>query len=73
MRFLKHTIILLLFFIILLPSLALAEYWASKQSNKFHYPSCTHAKKIKPENKVIFETKETALKAGYSPCKVCKP
>lgn len=60
--------------VILLPcTTALAEYWGSKKSDKFHYPSCTRAQKIKPENLVVFQSKEEAAKAGYIPCKVCKP
>jgi methylphosphotriester-DNA--protein-cysteine methyltransferase len=27
--------------------------------------------KIKPEDKVIFATKEEALRAGYTPCRIC--
>lgn len=63
----------LLFLLILLSNTALAEYWGSKKSDKFHYPSCNWAQKIKPENKIIFTTREEALKAGYVPCKVCQP
>lgn len=49
------------------------EYWGSKNSNKFHYPYCTWAKKIKPSNLVIFKSRQEALNSGYVPCKVCKP
>lgn len=64
---------LAIFLIFLLSNTALAEYWASKQSDKFHYPLCKWAQIIKPENRIIFKTKEEALKTGYIPCKVCKP
>lgn len=69
----KRLFLTLFLLIILLPNTVLAEYWGSKKSDKFHYPSCQWAMKIKPENKIVFKTKEDALKAGYIPCKVCKP
>jgi hypothetical protein len=50
-----------------------AEYWASKNSNKYHLPTCKSAQKIKPSNLVKFDTPEAAIKAGYTPCKICKP
>lgn len=37
----------------------------SKNSNKYHLPSCQWAKRIKPENRVCFSTKEEAEKRGY--------
>lgn len=39
----------------------------SKNSNKYHLPSCTVAKRIKPENRVCFASKEEAEKKGYLP------
>ena len=45
----------------------------SKDSNKYHLPTCGIAKNIKPENKVEFKSPADAVKAGYSPCGVCKP
>ena len=50
-----------------------AEFWASQNSNKYHYPSCKWAQKINPKNLVKFNSPEQAIKAGYVPCKVCKP
>lgn len=49
------------------------EYWASAKSNKFHCPYCQWAKKISPANLIVFKSRDEALKAGYVPCKVCKP
>jgi len=61
-------------FLILFASYALsAEFWASKNSNKYHYPSCKWAQKINPKNLIKFNSPEQAIKAGYVPCKVCKP
>jgi hypothetical protein len=45
----------------------------SKNSDVYHYPSCSEAKKIKPENLVTFPTIADACAAGYRPCKVCDP
>jgi hypothetical protein len=50
-----------------------AEYWASKQSNKYHYPTCIWAMRILPENLIKFPSPEAAIRAGYIPCKVCRP
>jgi len=67
--------ILLLTFILLvcIPVAAFAEFWASKKSYKYHYPACKWAQKIKPANLVKFNTAQEAIRAGYVPCKVCKP
>ena len=48
-------------------------YWASSNSNKFHYPSCEWAQKISGKNKVVFHSREEAINAGYVPCQVCGP
>ncbi len=45
----------------------------SKDSDKYHLPTCGIAKNIKPENKVEFKSPADAVKAGYTPCGVCKP
>lgn len=37
----------------------------SRNSNKYHLVSCAVAKRIKPENKVCFASKEDAEKKGY--------
>jgi hypothetical protein len=49
------------------------QYVGSINSDKYHYPSCRWAKKIKPENEIWFKDKEDARAHGYVPCKVCKP
>lgn len=49
------------------------QFWASKESNKYHYPSCKWAQKVNPSNLIKFNNPEEALKAGYVPCKVCNP
>jgi hypothetical protein len=44
----------------------------SKNSDKYHNPSCTWAGRISGKNLVTFASKEEAERAGYVPCKVCK-
>ena len=48
-------------------------YVGSSGSDKYHYPSCTSAKKIKETNQVWFSDVAEAKSVGYVPCKVCKP
>lgn len=63
----------LLLSLVFVTVLLAGEFVGSKKSNKYHYPSCRWAQKIKPENLVKFTSPEEATKAGYIPCKVCKP
>jgi methylphosphotriester-DNA--protein-cysteine methyltransferase len=72
-RILISIILLGAFFIVYLSNAADLKYVGSAKSNKYHYPWCEWALKIKPENLVKFESAKEALAAGYVPCKVCKP
>jgi hypothetical protein len=45
----------------------------SRNSTIYHRSDCTHAARIKPENRVIYESVEKAKAAGRTPCKACKP
>ena len=45
----------------------------SINSNVYHYPWCSDAKKILPKNLITFATVADACAAGYRPCKVCDP
>jgi len=45
----------------------------SIKSDKYHYPSCSAAKRIKPENEIWFSSSEDARSHGYVPCKICNP
>lgn len=49
------------------------KYVASAKSDKFHYPSCASAKRIKSYNKITFSSRSKAINAGYSPCAKCHP
>ena len=66
------TIVFLLVFVF--SSLALGVgYVGTKNSNKYHYPTCKLVQKSRTDNLVKFSSPEEARKAGYAPCKVCKP
>lgn len=54
----------------LLPS-ASGQYVASRNSTKYHFPWCAGAQRIKEENKIWFDSKEEATRAGYSPAANC--
>ncbi len=43
----------------------------SKNSNIYHLPTCSYAKRIKPENIVCFKSAEDAVSKGYQPDKSC--
>jgi competence protein ComEC len=49
------------------------KYAASKKSEVFHYTTCFYVSKIKPENLILFKTREEAIASGRRPCKKCKP
>jgi hypothetical protein len=48
------------------------KYVASKKGTKYHLPWCPGAKQIKEENKLWFDSKEDAEKAGYTKATNCK-
>lgn len=45
---------------------------ASKNGTKYHFPWCSGAKNISEANKIFFDSKEEAEKAGYSKASNCK-
>ncbi len=49
------------------------KFIGSTKSNKFHYPTCSWAKKIKSYNELYFLDREDAINQGYLPCGTCKP
>ncbi len=46
-------------------------YVASKNGTKYHLPWCPGASQMNEENKIRFETVETAVAAGYTPAANC--
>ena len=73
MRRKTFIIIICLIMFVFVGSSISTEFWGSKNSNKYHYPTCKWAQKIKPQNLIKFNSPEAAIKAGYVPCKVCNP
>ena len=73
MRRAIKTLLIIVSLAVLIAQSQAAEFWGSKNSNKYHYPDCRWAQKIKPENLIKFKSPEEAQKAGYIPCKVCRP
>ena len=49
------------------------KYAASKNSDVFHYLSCSYVSSIKSDNLILFKTREEAIASGRRPCKKCKP
>jgi hypothetical protein len=49
------------------------KYAASKDKEVFHYITCSYVSKIKPENLILFKTREEAIASGRRPCKKCSP
>lgn len=73
MRKRRLTALILFFLLLSIPYALTAEFWASRNSNKYHYPNCEWAQKINPRNLVVFRSPGEARNAGYVPCKVCRP
>ena len=46
---------------------------ASKEAEKYHFPSCKAAARIKKENLVEYKSPEEAAKDKKTPCGTCKP
>lgn len=69
----KKILLTVLILCLLTVYVAAADFLASKNSTKYHDPSCVLAKNIKQENLVTFSSPEEASKAGFDPCKRCIP
>ncbi len=54
------------------PALKAVAVVGSKSGTKYHLPSCSGAKRIKPENLISFESIAAAEAAGYTPAANCK-
>ena len=53
------------------PSAPAAQYIGNRNTEKFHRTDCS--KLPDEENRVIFDSRQAAVDAGYSPCGICKP
>ena len=50
-----------------------ATYIGNKRSRRFHLPTCSSGKRIKPKNRILFQKKWDAYWEGYAPAKRCMP
>ena len=48
-----------------------ATYVASRNSDKYHLPWCSGAKRISEDNRIYFDSKTAAETAGYKPAANC--
>ncbi len=49
------------------------KFVGSIKSDKYHYPGCRWAEKIKPDNEIWFTSSDDARSHNYVPCGVCHP
>ena len=51
------------------------NYIGNVNSNVFHYPDCSSAKRMSEDNKVYFNnvTRAEVIAKGYTPCGNCEP
>ncbi|MEU2893492.1 Ada metal-binding domain-containing protein [Streptomyces albidoflavus] len=50
-----------------------AVFLASDTTHIYCHPTCAHARRITPPHRVPFATARDARRAGYRPCKSCRP
>lgn len=49
-------------------------YILNENTKKFHYPSCSAVKRMKPSNrKKVKTSRKSLIQKGYDPCKICEP
>jgi micrococcal nuclease len=48
-------------------------YVGNKQSRRFHLPTCALGKRIKSQNRIVFQRQWDAYREGYAPAKGCLP
>lgn len=55
------------------PKTSSCAYVGSRSSNKFYLPTCSYAKRVKPENLVCFKTAQEAITQGRTESKCASP
>ncbi len=55
------------------PTPTQGPFVGSKNSNVYHWPSCSAAQNILPQNLRYFANAQEAVNAGYHPCAICNP
>ncbi len=66
-------IVLVIASLFIVPVIAEGPFYGSKNSNVYHYGSCSYVDRIKDANLVIFTNAQDAVDRGYRPCDVCHP
>jgi hypothetical protein len=66
-------IITILALTVIVPIQAEGPFYGSKNSDVYHYGSCSYVDRIKSSNLVTFTDAQDAVNSGYRPCKVCHP
>jgi len=59
--------------VVAIPNAIAVLYVGTQNSTVYHHHSCSHAARIKLENRVTFESVAKARAAGRTPCKACRP
>ncbi|MBJ7603223.1 MAG: methylated-DNA--[protein]-cysteine S-methyltransferase [Candidatus Dormibacteraeota bacterium] len=49
------------------------RFLGSRTTHVFCHPTCFHARRIAPDNRVEFSAEQEARAAGYRPCRDCRP
>ncbi len=49
------------------------RYYGSDTTHIYCFPTCRHARRITERHRVAFRSDADAVRAGYRPCKVCRP
>lgn len=49
------------------------RFQGSKTTHIFCLPTCYTGRRMKPEHRVLFATVDEAHRAGFRPCKICRP
>jgi O-6-methylguanine DNA methyltransferase len=49
------------------------RYYGSDTTHIYCYPTCRHARRVMPAHRMHFRSEVEAQRAGYRPCKVCRP
>ncbi len=49
------------------------RYLGCKSTGIYCFPTCRDARRMKPENRLLFRSADQAAEAGYRPCRHCRP
>jgi O-6-methylguanine DNA methyltransferase len=49
------------------------RYYGSETTHIFCFPTCHKAQKISDRHRILFKSEMDAARAGYRPCKICRP